>query len=306
MTLSIASITSSGIVLTADSRQTYINKAGMTRIGTDSAVKLFKLNNKMAVVIAGKAFFPDSNNVFKNTGWFIEEFTKKILSENSWTVREATQKLNDYLIETFLNPEETIIKDLIGKQIQAENGKELAFDPREHNKLTYMFKDRNGKKTTRDYFIETVSMIVAGYDKDGIGRAYLASVPDGPTLERNTESGGCLWIGQTDVIVRIVKGWGWEINFLDFIKDANKKGIKVDEELNKLEYIINWGTMTLQDAIDFNVLMTRITESIQRFSDGTFMNPGGITGVGGYVNVATLTPDEGFRWINKRELIIAD
>jgi hypothetical protein len=64
--------------------------------------------------------------------------------------------------------------------------------------------------------------------------------------------------------------------------------------------------MTLQDAVDFNVLMTKITESIQRFSDGTVMNPGGITGVGGYINVALITPNEGFRWINKKEVVVED
>jgi hypothetical protein len=35
----------------------------------------------------------------------------------------------------------------------------------------------------------------------------------------------------------------------------------------------------LQDAIDFNILITRATESIQRFSDGTVFAPGGITGL---------------------------
>lgn len=68
MTLSITSITTSGIALTVDSRQTYFNQARMTRIGTDNAVKLFKLNKEMGVVIAGRAFFSDSKGAPKNTG----------------------------------------------------------------------------------------------------------------------------------------------------------------------------------------------------------------------------------------------
>jgi hypothetical protein len=64
--------------------------------------------------------------------------------------------------------------------------------------------------------------------------------------------------------------------------------------------------MTLQDSIDFCVLMTRITESVQRFSDGTTMTPGGITGVGGAINIAKITPDGGFEWIRHKELVVND
>ena len=72
--------------------------------------------------------------------------------------------------------------------------------------------------------------------------------------------------------------------------------------MNKLEYVINWATITLQDAIDFCVLMTRTTESIQRFSDGTFLAPGGITGVGGEIDIAVITPEKGFAWLKKKKL----
>jgi hypothetical protein len=36
------------------------------------------------------------------------------------------------------------------------------------------------------------------------------------------------------------------------------------------------------------------------------MYPGGITGVGGAINVASITPDGGFQSISKRELAIND
>jgi hypothetical protein len=94
----ISSLTSSGIVLTADSRQTYKNNAGMTRIGTDSAVKLFRLNSKAGAVIAGRAFFPDEKGVLKNTGWFIEEFSKTVLKTNHWSIKQIAEELNKYFI----------------------------------------------------------------------------------------------------------------------------------------------------------------------------------------------------------------
>ena len=103
--------------------------------------------------------------------------------------------------------------------------------------------------------------------------------------------------------MRIVKGYAPEAGNLDFVKDAlSKDAAKITEQLNKLEYIINWGTITLQDAIDFCVLMTRTTESIQRFSDGTFLAPGGIAGVGGKIDIAVITPENGFVWLKQKKL----
>jgi hypothetical protein len=131
-------------------------------------------------------------------------------------------------------------------------------------------------------------------------------VPDGPSLERNTNFGGALWIGQSDVVSRVIKGYGWELREIGFVKDAATNGTNIDEELDKLQYVINWGSMTLQDSVDICVLLTKTTESVQRFSDGSNMHPGGITGVGGHVNVATITPRGGFRWINKRDLVVTD
>jgi hypothetical protein len=106
-------------------------------------------------------------------------------------------------------------------------------------------------------------------------------------------------------VTRVILGYGWELRELGFVKNAAANGIRLDDELTKLQYVINWGSLTLQDSVDICVLLTKTTESIQRFSDGSNMHPGGITGVGGHVNVATITPDDGFRWVNKRDLIVS-
>ena len=79
MTLAIATITSSGIVLSADSRQTYRNNAGVMRIGSDTATKLFQLTERCGVAISGKAFLIEQNQeagLIKDTGYFINKFKK--------------------------------------------------------------------------------------------------------------------------------------------------------------------------------------------------------------------------------------
>ena len=74
------------------------------------------------------------------------------------------------------------------------------------------------------------------------------------------------------------------------------------EELKSLEYAIQWGTMTLQDGIDFCGLMIQATSAMQRFSDGIKADPGDMPGVGGPIDIAVITPDNGFVWINKKKL----
>lgn len=302
MTLSIASLSPSGIVLTADSRQTYPNSIGMTRIGTDNANKLFQLSETAGVVIAGKAFFADSKGVLKSTGWFIEQFKNTL--KPGLSIQEIATQLNEYFTENFINPEEKRLQELFKKDIaEKTGGTDINFLPRDGLKVPYSYL-KDGNKVEKEFFIELINLIVGGIDEDGVGRAYIVSVPDKPTITRDTEYGGPLWIGQTDVIGRIIKGTSWEIDTLPFVKNAKAEGVDVKAELNGMEYIINWNIMTLQDSIDFCVLVTQITESIQRFSDGTVLNPGEVTGVGGPIDVATITVGEGFKWIRKKELTV--
>ena len=302
MTLIIAAITSSGIVLTADSRQSYQNRAGAIRIGSDNAAKLFKLTDYVGVSISGKAFLNEENKSVKDVGYFINKF-RQTEDLKELTVRDIANKLNKYLSDLFVEKERVSLKKLIEEQVTKLGGKNLAFLPMDDPLVPYSYEDKDGKVILDRGMIETINMIVAGIDKDKVGRAYSIWVPKGITLEKDTQLCGALWCGQNDVIIRIVKGFAPEIEKLNFIKEAlAKDNASTVNQLNQMEYIINWGTMTIQDAIDFCVLMTRTTESIQRFSDGTLLQPGGIPGVGGEIDIAVITSEKEFRWLKKKKL----
>lgn len=302
MTLVISTITSSGIILTADSRQTYRNQAGAIRIGSDSAMKLFKLTKSCGVAISGRAFLNEKDQAPKDVGFFINRFAENEKLGGLKT-KEIAEKLSKYLGDIFVSREIENLKKQIQDEITKLGGKELNFSTTDGNLLPYSYKDKDNNTISQTGWVETINMIVAGIDDDKVGRAYSCLVPKGITTERDTKQCGAMWVGQTDVLARIVKGFAPEIENLNFVKEALSK--KKDEtlgEMNKLEYVINWGTITLQDAIDFCVLMTRTTESIQRFSDGTFLSPGGITGVGGEVDIAVITPENGFAWLKQKKL----
>jgi hypothetical protein len=129
----------------------------MTRIGTDNAVKLFQLNKKTAVVIAGRAFFADSKGIVKNTGWFIDEFRKNILKDaETLSAKEIAQKLNDYLLHNFIEPEEERVKKYLEEEIKKEGGIDLVFNPRLRFTINYSFT-KDGTKINRIFNIETIS-----------------------------------------------------------------------------------------------------------------------------------------------------
>ena len=160
--------------------------------------------------------------------------------------------------------------------------------------------------------VDPINFIVAGYNKDRSHEVYICYIPGEIQRKRNSEEKGeeygATWMGQHDLVARIVLGWDGRMFNLKLVQDAIKNSNKeeVIKQLRQLEYSIQWGTMTLQDAIDFCVLMIQTTSAIQRFSDGVIADPGDMPGVGGPVDVAVITPDKGFVWINKKRLKVGE
>lgn len=291
--------------MAADSRQSYRNQKGAVRIGSDSASKLFLINNRVGVAVTGLAFLPE-NGTPKNISKFIEQFRREAEVEGL-SVKEVAEKLH-FLFDKKLNWQEQLdklpdqIKDNFTKQ-----GLEIIEVKKEQYNVRFKLKDKAGNIKEGVGGIDGIVLFVAGYNKDGSHEVYNVYIP-GDTIKRrdSTQRGmeyGANWIGQTDVVSRIVKGWDARILNTPFVGEAVKqKGQpEIEKQLNSLEYAINWGAMPLQDAIDFTVLAIQTTSAIQRFSDGIQADPGDIPGVGGPVDVLVLTQD-GPKWIRQKEL----
>ncbi len=306
MSLVINTITPEGIVLAADSRQSYRNRKGVARIGSDNASKLFHLNKRIGVAVTGLAFLAE-DGISKNIGKFIDQFKREIDVEEL-DVKDTAEKLH-YLFNKRYNWKERLdklpekIKDDLQKQ-----GCEIIEIKKEQYVVKFRFKDSKGNSKKGVVGVDSINFLVAGYNKDGSHEVYVCYVPGEIKKQRDSkEKGkeyGASWIGQIDVVSRIVLGWDGRVMNIKFVNEATDQyGQKeIQKQLRSLEYVIQWGTMTLQDAIDFCVLMVQTTSAIQRFSDGIMADPGGIPGVGGHVDVAVITPDKGFVWINKKKL----
>lgn len=310
MSLAINTTTPEGIVLAADSRQSFRNRKGMARIGSDNASKLFQLNKRIGVAVTGLAFLPE-DGVPKNISKFIEEFKSKADLSNL-DVKEVAEKLH-YLFNKKYNWQEQL--DKLPRKIEDDlkrQGCELIDLKKEKDSIKFEFRDAQGNLKKGIGGVEKISLLVAGYNKDGSHEVYTCYIPGGVQKNRDSrEKGkeyGAAWIGQTDVVTRIVLGFDGRIGNIKFVQEAirqlGEEG--VNKQLRNLEYVIQWGTMTLQDAIDFCVLMIQTTAALQRFSDGITADPGDMPGVGGPVDVAIITPDKGFVWVNKKRLRVGE
>jgi hypothetical protein len=149
-----------------------------------------------------------------------------------------------------------------------------------------------------------LNFIVAGYDPDStFGQVYAVDIPSStppPMPARTTENPGPWWIGQSDVVARIVNGYDYRILDLPLLQPAIQAGT-ARQQLDGFNYAIYWSAMSIQDAIDFAVAMIQVTTTIQKFTAGIAMQPGGVAGVGGSIDVAIARPNENVTWIARKE-----
>lgn len=310
MSLAICATTSEGKVLASDSRQSYRNRKGMARIGSDNASKLFHINERIGLAVTGLAFLPEEG-VPKNISKFIEEF-KRETDVKELGVYDVAKKLH-YLF----NKKYTWQKNLDDLLQNVKNdlqlkGCEVVNIKKEKSLVKFQFKDPKGNLQTGVAGVDVISLLAAGFDNNGSYKAFICNIPGEISKKKDsTEQGkeyGASWIGQSDVVQRIVLGYDGRIRNIKFVQESIQKyGMEeVNHQLRNLEYAIQYGTMTLQDAVDFCTLIIQTTSAIQRFSDGIVADPGDIPGVGGPVDVALISQDNGFVWLSKKNLKYAE
>lgn len=305
MSLVINTTTPEGIVIAADSRQSYRNRIGVSRIGSDNAQKLFQINDRIGVGITGLAFIVD-NGVLKNVSLFIDEFIENN-EVNDMDVLEVAKKLHEKYIsvynidEQFKNLQANIQRDLT-----QQGAKNIKFN-KQDNILQFTF-ERNGKVENGNAGIEQINFLVAGFNKDKTHEVYICYLPGDIQKKRDSQTPGieygASWLGQTDLVSRIILGFDPRMGNLQSINQLIGQigPDRFNQEIRNLEYSIQWGTMTLQDGVDFSDLMIKTTSAIQRFSDGIAAEPGDMPGVGGEVDIAIITKKDGFKWVNKKNI----
>lgn len=302
MSLAIVTTTNEGNILAADSLETYTNSKGDTREGSQTRMKLFQLNSRVGGVACGLSFVEN-----KNIHQHIIRFKKEIPLEG-----KKVAEIADLLHEYFNSKYQKYIEGMAKKRDEEFKAKGYQNIEQEINLecILFNYKDAQGNQIEKKFCMPILEFLIVGHDPDGTNHVFKVIVPDpieknGVVEKLSKEQCGATWIGQTDILVRIIRGWSPEIKRLRVIQEMpDKRRAELLKQLDDQEYLINWGTMTIQDAVEFSNLAIKTTESIQRITDGTWSSPGSSPGVGGDVDIAVITPKKGFVWVQKKKIQI--
>ena len=122
--------------------------------------------------------------------------------------------------------------------------------------------------------------IVAGCDPDATARVFVVDAPDHPEpVEHHAGSVGITWGGQREFVDRLVQGY-----------DARLDGV---EELDGVQMRIPLDRINLNGSVELARFFVGTTIQAQRFVEG-------LGGVGGPIEMATITADKGLTWVQRR------
>lgn len=311
MTLSLITATSEGIILTADSRQTYRNQKWISRIWSDSASKVFQLSPRVGLVIAGLAFLPEGN-VMKNVSKFIKDFIKKNPNIEQMQIEDIAKLLLKYFESKYDYRKHIAIAEEQYTANLITQGFEVLKVTRTPPQVFFEVLNPKKEPLTQVVTIDVLQFILAWFNEDESYQVFNIGIPGGIKKVRDSNvpgmEYGAWWIWQWDVATRIIMWIDHRLHNLPFVQEYLKEhpGTDIQPQLRQLEYSIQWGTMTLQDAVDFSVLAIKTTSAIQRFSDGISGDPGDMPGVGGPVDVAVITPDNWFCWVERKKTLVGN
>jgi hypothetical protein len=262
MTLAVTVVCQDGVVVAADSRTTLANHR-MLRVGSDFTHKVFE-SGGVAVATYGEAFVAD-----RSIASHMAEFAV-IETGNCQHPGPTAGKLAEFF------------GDRYDEHLAGATGDDDAPPPG----------------------VAALGFLVSGYDDGGVGEAWEVTLPDRSVepIATTANGGGAAWRGQSDVVTRIVRGSDLEL--LERLAAVHKR----TDQLHALEplleacsYRIPFDSMNLQDGIDFAVLCIRTTIDVQRLTLGPVATAPEFSwpGVGGPIEIATVTPRRGFGWVQR-------
>lgn len=262
MTLAVTVVCQDGVVVAADSRTTLGNHR-MLRVGSDFTHKVFA-SGEVAVATYGEAFVDD-----RSIASHMAEFAV-VEGDNCAHPGPVAERLAAFF----------------GDRYDAQ------------------WADAPDDEGAPPPGVAALGFLVSGYDDAGLGEAREVTLPDRAVeqIATTANGGGAAWRGQSDVVTRIVRGADLEL--LARLAALNKMTGDLDVVmplLDECSYRIPFDSMNLQDGIDFAVLCIRTTIDVQRLTLGPLATSPEFSwpGVGGPIEIATVTATGGFRWVQR-------
>ena len=158
---------------------------------------------------------------------------------------------------------------------------------------------KDAKMPNNKHETNRMTFIVGGYDENKpYGAVFLFNVPHQPVPEpRNEADFGMTWGGQLYIASRIIHGY--DPVLLPILRkqlnltDSQIEGIQ--KNLRSHEFAIPYDILALQDCVDLATFLIRTTMTAQNLAVG-------VRGVGGKIEVASITRTGGLGWVQKKEI----
>lgn len=169
-------------------------------------------------------------------------------------------------------------------------------------RLSAFFMEQWQRTMPGDYRGPAMSFIVGGYDPDeAYGSVFLFSIPSQPDPEpRNAGEGifGMTWGGQLEVVSRLIHGY--DPAFLEVARqalnlDADQIGALREALTGHTELRIPYQVLAIQDCVDLATFLVRTTMMAQSLAIG-------VRGVGGPIDVATVTRTAGLEYVQRKDI----
>jgi len=142
--------------------------------------------------------------------------------------------------------------------------------------------------------------LVGGYDEGEVyGRVYQVTIPSHPEpVEQTPGEFGLSWGGQIEFTNRLIHGF--DPRLLGVLKEQLElEDGELDNLAQVLRQTLNVGIpyqfLPLQDCVDLSILLIRTTANLQKFQVAQ-------RGVGGAIDVATITREDGFRPVQQKKV----
>ena len=167
--------------------------------------------------------------------------------------------------------------------------------------LSTFFMGQWSDMMPKDYQGPDMVFLVGGYDPGKpYGAVYEFRIPKAAKPKSRFDEGafGLVWGGQKDYVDRIIQGF--DANLPNIVQKMSKLSNQQREALRNdlkgaLSVPIPYQFLPLQDCVDLSIFLVRMTINIQKWLVG-------VRGVGGFVDVATITRTEGFKAIQQKKI----
>ena len=143
--------------------------------------------------------------------------------------------------------------------------------------------------------------LVGGFDEGAAyGRVFEFHVPSAPDLVEHFAGDadfGLKWGGQTDIVSRLVSGFDMQIGNIieEVFSPTPEQWQEIQQKLNQLQLPLPIDILALQDCVDLANFLIRTTISAQNLTVT-------LRGVGGPIDLATITRQDGLRFVQRKQI----